>query len=131
MMNCKWCKCNACLHFYPHILKEGYEGCNHIAISQRALLYQYLPHQSGYGFVHMHKNMRMQRLQCMNFIYIIILNFRGKATRGTKCSDIKVNSGLSCWCEVLKLNGDNSNNKVKACSSSLRLLAFTENKNVS
>ena len=27
--------------------KEGSEGCNYIAISQRALLYPYLPHQSA------------------------------------------------------------------------------------
>jgi hypothetical protein len=86
---------NACLHLYPHILKEGYENAN-------------------------------ARLQCMNFTYFIILNFRGKATRGSKYFNIKVNSNLSCWCEVLKLNGGNSNNKVKACRPSLRLLAFTE-----
>jgi hypothetical protein len=54
------------------------------------------------------------------------IQFRGKATRGSKYSDIKINSDLSCWCEVLKLNGGNSNNKVKACRPSLRLLAFTE-----
>jgi hypothetical protein len=48
-------QCNACLHFCPHIPKEGYEGCNHIAISQLVLLYRYLPHQSGYDFLHMQK----------------------------------------------------------------------------
>jgi hypothetical protein len=57
-------QCNACLHFYPHTPKEGYEGRNHIAISQRALLYLYLPHKSGYDFLHMHKNMRMQMQDC-------------------------------------------------------------------
>jgi hypothetical protein len=62
----------------------------------------------------------------MNLIYFIILNFRGNATRGLKYFNIKVNSDLSCWCEVLKLNGGNSNNKVKACRPSLRLLAFIE-----
>jgi hypothetical protein len=62
----------------------------------------------------------------MNFIYIIILNFRGKATRGTKYSDIKVKFRFILLVEVLKLNGGNSNNKVKACSPSLHLLAFTK-----
>jgi hypothetical protein len=67
-------QCNAGLHFYSHILKEGYEGCNHIAISQCALLYQYLPHQFDYGFL---QNANA-RLQCMNFIYFIILNFNSE-----------------------------------------------------
>src|SRR6185312_11860460 len=30
--------------------KEGSEDCNHIVISQRALLYRYLSHQSGCSF---------------------------------------------------------------------------------
>jgi hypothetical protein len=62
----------------------------------------------------------------MIFIYFIIHNCRGKDTRGSKYYDIEVNSDLSSWCEVLKLNGGNSNNKVKACRPSLHLLAFTE-----
>jgi hypothetical protein len=57
-------QCNACLHFYPHIRKEGYEGYNYIDKSQRVLLYWYLQHQSGYDFLHMHKNMRMQMQDC-------------------------------------------------------------------
>ena len=44
--------------------KEGSEGCNHIAISQSALLYRYLPHQSGYGFFICIFNMRVQKHDC-------------------------------------------------------------------
>ena len=58
-------QCNAWLHFYPYVPRRGVRPattllinvrcCNHIA-HQRALLYQYLPHQFGYGFLQMQIN---------------------------------------------------------------------------
>ena len=44
--------------------KDGSEGSNHIAISQCALVYRYLPHQSGYGFFICIFNMRVQMYDC-------------------------------------------------------------------
>ena len=67
---------NAWLHFIEHANgamqmydftsthKSWSEGCNHIAISQRVLLYWYLPHQSDYDFFICIFNMRVQKYDC-------------------------------------------------------------------
>ena len=64
--------------------KEGSEGCNHITISQRALLYRYLPHQSGYGFFICIFNMRVQMYDCNAWTSNTskFYNFKSNATSG-------------------------------------------------
>ena len=75
-------QCNGWLDFYPQNPKEGSEGCNHIAISQCALLYRYLPHQSGYGFFICIFNMRVQMYDCNAWTSYTskIYNFKSNAT---------------------------------------------------
>ena len=77
-MHMQMVQCNARLHSIAHANgaiqcmasllptnpKEESEDYNHIAISQYALLYRYLPHQSGYGFFICIFNMRVQMYDC-------------------------------------------------------------------
>ena len=64
--------------------KEGSEGCNHIAISQRALMYRYLPYKSGYSFFICIFNMRVQKYDCNAWTSYTskIYNFKSNATSG-------------------------------------------------
>ena len=60
---CKWC--NAMHDFTSTHKSQGRKwGLQHIALSQCALLYQYLMHQSGYGFFICIFNMRVQKCDC-------------------------------------------------------------------
>jgi len=61
--------------------KDECEGCNHIAISQRALLYRYLPHQSGYGFFICIKICECKCNVAMHELHMPqIYNFKGNAS---------------------------------------------------
>jgi len=62
--------------------KKGSEGCNHIATSQCALLYRYLPHQSGYGLFICIFNMRVQMYDCNAWTSYTskLYNFKSNAT---------------------------------------------------
>ena len=128
---CKWCsamhdftslnmqmvQCKCMTSLLPTNPKEGNEGCNHIAISQCALLYRYLPHQSGYGFFICIFNMRVQKHDCNAWtsytsrIYSSKSNATSKQIYNLEKKKIQNYSGQ---CELLKFNGGNSNNKGKA-----------------
>ena len=77
-------QCNGWLHFYPQIPRKEVEGYNHITLSQRALMYRYLPHQSGYGFFICIFNMRVQKYDCNAWTSYAskIYNSKSNATSG-------------------------------------------------
>ena len=115
--------------------KEGSEGYNHIAISQRALLYRYLLDQFGYGFFKCISTRRVQMhiLQCMHFMYFII---QQQSTRYNiiyfkveQLKQITSNFRLYCQCEILKIQWRQFKQQSQSVWTTVpRLLAFTEDR---
>ena len=124
-------QCNAWLHFIAHANSamqcmtsllptnpnEGSEGCNHIAIPQRVLLYWYLPHHSGYGFFICIFNMRVQKYDCNAWTSYTAKIYNSKSNPQVDKHinpQIKQKSDLIWLVWASEINGGNSNNKVKA-----------------